>query len=177
LCFDMGKQECAGCYEAFSKKVVVEITCECKRSYCSGCAQDQIEHFAETVEDNYIDKCEQCYRKHEGNNWDGSEGESSSEEGGCEICQKPNDEDKMLLCDYCDLAFHMYCLSPPLSSIPQEEWYCTDCTEALAKKKAPKRKLQPKPQDEADKIIKTDHNNGNTVTVPPAVEGDTKEGN
>ncbi|XP_041430931.1 E3 ubiquitin-protein ligase UHRF1 isoform X2 [Xenopus laevis] len=46
----------------------------------------------------------------------------------CCICGGKQDPEKQLLCDECDLAFHIYCLKPPLSVIPQDEdWYCPDC--------------------------------------------------
>jgi len=34
---------------------------------------------------------------------------------------------KMLLCDQCDLGYHMYCLEPPLNDIPDTKWYCIKC--------------------------------------------------
>lgn len=41
----------------------------------------------------------------------------------CHLCGGKQDPDKQLLCDECDMAFHIYCLCPPLSSIPKEdEW-------------------------------------------------------
>ncbi|KAF5914136.1 hypothetical protein HPG69_003973 [Diceros bicornis minor] len=46
----------------------------------------------------------------------------------CHLCGGKQDPDKQLLCDECDMAFHIYCLCPPLSSIPKEdEWYCPEC--------------------------------------------------
>ncbi|XP_063311668.1 E3 ubiquitin-protein ligase UHRF1 [Pelobates fuscus] len=46
----------------------------------------------------------------------------------CHVCGGKQDPGKQLLCDECDMAFHIYCLNPPLSSIPQDEdWYCPDC--------------------------------------------------
>ncbi|XP_066551242.1 E3 ubiquitin-protein ligase UHRF1 isoform X2 [Amia ocellicauda] len=46
----------------------------------------------------------------------------------CHVCGVKQDPDKQLLCDECDMAFHIYCLNPPLSSIPEDEdWYCPDC--------------------------------------------------
>uniref|UniRef100_A0AAY4BDI0 E3 ubiquitin-protein ligase UHRF n=1 Tax=Denticeps clupeoides TaxID=299321 RepID=A0AAY4BDI0_9TELE len=46
----------------------------------------------------------------------------------CHVCGVKQDPDKQLLCDECDMAFHMYCLNPPLQSIPEDEdWYCPDC--------------------------------------------------
>eukprot|EP00069_Balaena_mysticetus_P010792 bmy_06945T0 len=46
----------------------------------------------------------------------------------CHLCGGKQDPDKQLLCDECDMAFHTYCLCPPLSNIPtEEEWYCPEC--------------------------------------------------
>ncbi|XP_054983175.1 E3 ubiquitin-protein ligase UHRF1 [Sorex araneus] len=46
----------------------------------------------------------------------------------CHLCGGKQDPDKQLMCDECDMAFHLYCLNPPLSSIPdEEEWYCPEC--------------------------------------------------
>ncbi|NXR47120.1 UHRF1 ligase, partial [Hippolais icterina] len=45
----------------------------------------------------------------------------------CHICGGKQDPDKQLMCDECDMAFHIYCLSPPLSRIPEEDWYCPEC--------------------------------------------------
>ncbi|KAM4809973.1 E3 ubiquitin-protein ligase UHRF1 [Rhinophrynus dorsalis] len=46
----------------------------------------------------------------------------------CHMCGGKQDPEKQLLCDECDMAFHIYCLNPPLSTIPQDEdWYCPDC--------------------------------------------------
>jgi len=94
---------------------------------------DQTENYP--GDDNGIEECEHCSGKKEGEyNSEESEAEDSAGEGGCEICQKATDEEKMLLCDYCDLAFHMYCLNPPLNAIPEEDWFCNECKDALAKK-------------------------------------------
>uniref|UniRef100_A0A8C8RYT3 E3 ubiquitin-protein ligase UHRF n=1 Tax=Pelusios castaneus TaxID=367368 RepID=A0A8C8RYT3_9SAUR len=46
----------------------------------------------------------------------------------CHVCGGKQDPDKQLMCDECDMAFHIYCLNPPLSSIPDDEdWYCPEC--------------------------------------------------
>ncbi|KAJ8418949.1 hypothetical protein AAFF_G00004480, partial [Aldrovandia affinis] len=46
----------------------------------------------------------------------------------CSVCGVKQDPDKQLLCDECDMAFHIYCLNPPLTSIPEDEdWYCPEC--------------------------------------------------
>ncbi|KAF7278248.1 hypothetical protein GWI33_008604 [Rhynchophorus ferrugineus] len=45
----------------------------------------------------------------------------------CEICGSNDHEDRLLLCDGCDLGFHLYCLTPPLDEVPEGSWYCNDC--------------------------------------------------
>ncbi|XP_072268962.1 E3 ubiquitin-protein ligase UHRF1-like [Pyxicephalus adspersus] len=45
----------------------------------------------------------------------------------CHACGGKQDPDKQLLCDECDMAFHMKCLDPPLSALPDEDWYCPGC--------------------------------------------------
>ncbi|KAJ8278338.1 hypothetical protein GJAV_G00086540 [Gymnothorax javanicus] len=46
----------------------------------------------------------------------------------CSVCGVKQDPDKQLLCDECDMAFHIYCLDPPLSTIPtDDDWYCPGC--------------------------------------------------
>jgi len=42
---------------------------------------------------------------------------------GCSICGGKQDEDKQILCDECDESFHMACLTPPLTEIPEvDDW-------------------------------------------------------
>ncbi|KAI8324256.1 JmjC-domain-containing protein [Martensiomyces pterosporus] len=45
----------------------------------------------------------------------------------CEVCKSGENDESMLICDGCDKGFHMYCLSPPLSAIPTNDWYCDSC--------------------------------------------------
>ena len=44
------------------------------------------------------------------------------------MCGKTGKEERLLLCDDCDKGFHMDCLDPPLSSIPEGNWFCPFCT-------------------------------------------------
>lgn len=41
---------------------------------------------------------------------------------GCHICGGKNDWDKIILCDECDLGFHTNCLSPPMETVPEDDW-------------------------------------------------------
>ncbi|KAJ2854765.1 hypothetical protein J3B02_002513, partial [Coemansia erecta] len=45
----------------------------------------------------------------------------------CEVCKSGENDEQMLICDGCDRGFHMYCLNPPLSAIPNNDWYCDSC--------------------------------------------------
>ncbi|XP_050348273.1 PHD and RING finger domain-containing protein 1 isoform X2 [Nymphalis io] len=49
----------------------------------------------------------------------------------CEICGSTEDEETMLLCDGCDLGYHMQCLSPPLAEVPADQWLCPNCYVSL----------------------------------------------
>ncbi len=42
----------------------------------------------------------------------------------CSVCGGKNDPDKQILCDECDQAYHLWCLSTPLQTVPEEdEWW------------------------------------------------------
>ncbi|GAV72561.1 Bromodomain domain-containing protein/PHD domain-containing protein/MBD domain-containing protein/FYRN domain-containing protein/FYRC domain-containing protein, partial [Cephalotus follicularis] len=49
------------------------------------------------------------------------------DEGVCKVCGIDKDDVSVLLCDTCDAEYHTYCLSPPLASIPEGNWYCPSC--------------------------------------------------
>ncbi len=42
----------------------------------------------------------------------------------CQICRQTNQDDRYLLCDVCDGAFHAHCLRPQMASIPKNGWKC-----------------------------------------------------
>ncbi|XP_060801312.1 PHD and RING finger domain-containing protein 1 isoform X2 [Amyelois transitella] len=49
----------------------------------------------------------------------------------CEVCGSTDNEESMLLCDGCDLGYHMQCLVPPLSEVPIDQWLCPNCDDLL----------------------------------------------
>lgn len=49
----------------------------------------------------------------------------------CEICKTIENPDKLLLCDNCDAPYHTYCLNPPLKEVPEDDWFCAECTGQL----------------------------------------------
>ncbi|KAI5119499.1 hypothetical protein M0805_002435 [Coniferiporia weirii] len=58
---------------------------------------------------------------------DDGKGDHKPELTCCEICHKRNRGAEMLLCDGCDCGFHMFCLVPPLTTIPRGQWFCHTC--------------------------------------------------
>jgi len=47
---------------------------------------------------------------------------------GCDKCGDKKDPEKTILCDECNQAWHLYCLNPPLETVPDDdEWYCPNC--------------------------------------------------
>jgi hypothetical protein len=44
----------------------------------------------------------------------------------CVVCERPDDEPNMLVCD-CKKGYHIYCLSPPLEKVPEDDWKCPKC--------------------------------------------------
>lgn len=63
----------------------------------------------------------------------------------CKLMEHPS---KMLICDYCEGAFHLLCCNPRVKKIPEEEWYCLAC-----KRKKPKKQCGKltNPKDESPK--------------------------
>lgn len=45
----------------------------------------------------------------------------------CEGCGQPHDEGRLILCDECDVSYHIYCLDPPLDKVPKGTWKCKWC--------------------------------------------------
>lgn len=45
----------------------------------------------------------------------------------CELCKGGHHEEQIILCDRCDKGCHMFCLSPPLQTVPEGEWICPLC--------------------------------------------------
>lgn len=46
----------------------------------------------------------------------------------CRICGGKDDPGTQILCDECNMAYHIRCLDPPLENVPDcDEWYCPDC--------------------------------------------------
>ncbi|CAF0739922.1 unnamed protein product [Didymodactylos carnosus] len=45
-----------------------------------------------------------------------------------EFCRVCRDGGELLCCDHCPSSYHMHCLIPPMTIIPEEDWFCPRCT-------------------------------------------------
>eukprot|EP00656_Telonema_subtile_P037818 TRINITY_DN421_c0_g1_i8.p1 TRINITY_DN421_c0_g1~~TRINITY_DN421_c0_g1_i8.p1 ORF type:complete len:568 (+),score=62.46 TRINITY_DN421_c0_g1_i8:275-1978(+) len=46
----------------------------------------------------------------------------------CCQCSDKTQDSKLLLCDGCNKGWHLFCLEPPLQSIPTGDWHCSQCS-------------------------------------------------
>lgn len=61
----------------------------------------------------------------------------------CGVCGSGEDDATLLLCDGCDAGTHLACCDPPLSAMPDGDYFCAECTAATAASAA---KLAKKPR-------------------------------
>lgn len=64
-----------------------------------------------------------------------SDSEDSAED--CQIC-KLHDDEVMLECEQCLGGFHLKCLKPPLKSVPENAWFCSECSSSEKKQEGQK---------------------------------------
>ncbi|KAI1903528.1 hypothetical protein AGOR_G00028120 [Albula goreensis] len=74
----------------------------------------------------------------------------SAENARCKVCRKKGEDDKLILCDECNKAFHLFCLRPALYSIPDGEWLCPACQPAVARRCTRGRNYNEDSEEEDD---------------------------
>ncbi|KAE8659005.1 AMP-dependent synthetase and ligase family protein [Hibiscus syriacus] len=60
----------------------------------------------------------------------------------CRTCLIDKDDDRIVLCDGCDAAYHIYCMKPPQTSIPTGKWFCRECDAGIQRIHRAKRAYQ-----------------------------------
>ena len=107
-------------------------------------AWKKLRKYAETMGANLDD--------YNGNDGDDDEGRDAI----CSICQNGDDSnDDIILCDAkgCTLGYHLGCLTPALSYVPDGIWECEKCTKPAAKP-VPSFKPSPSPMRKVPNVPK-----------------------
>ena len=95
------------------------------------------------------------------------------EDAPCVICNKPDSAGGMVCGDGrgqgCNRFFHIYCLTPPLLEIPDEDWYCPDCIRDMSAVAESGTVATPQAGDGSDDAL--DVNDGE---IPTSADGDNK---
>jgi hypothetical protein len=50
----------------------------------------------------------------------------------CDTCGAAGDENKLLICDLCERAYHTYCMKPAMRDLPSGGWRCNACVHCVA---------------------------------------------
>ena len=64
----------------------------------------------------------------------------------CQICNSPARWSKLMLCDSCNKGWHIDCLNPALTAIPEGSWFCPECSKKKAAPTAQERMQQSRIQ-------------------------------
>jgi len=101
-----------------------EFTLKCWECACKG---GKYRH-----KNNCFHRC-RTESEHTGMDWkqDDRVEQQGDEEVGtlCTKCYSGHEQNPMLLCDGCDAGWHIQCLDPPLSNVPDGGWFCLLCEE------------------------------------------------
>ncbi len=62
----------------------------------------------------------------------------------CAVCQRTGE---LLMCDTCSLVYHLQCLEPPLTGVPQGLWSCPKCVVSAAARRSPSDVPQQREED------------------------------
>ena len=62
---------------------------------------------------------------------------------GCVVCNEHTDEHKLLICDGCNGEYHLACLRPALTTVPEENWFCRSCSNGGGERSSARTKTSP----------------------------------
>jgi hypothetical protein len=66
----------------------------------------------------------------------------------CKVCRRGTSSDALLLCDKCDDGYHMQCLNPSISEVPDGDWFCPKCDpDSFAPPKSRKKKRKKEEEE------------------------------
>lgn len=102
------------------------ILCDtCPRAYHLVCLDPDLD---EPPEGKW--SCPHCKgRGEDGENVEEADADAdASNDHHMEYCRVCRDGGELLCCENCPSAYHIYCLNPPLTNIPDEEWVCPRCS-------------------------------------------------
>ena len=57
------------------------------------------------------------------------ERENKEEENGVDSCAVCGEGGSLLICDGCEMEYHMACLKPALAQVPEGRWECDECVD------------------------------------------------
>ena len=100
------------------------ILCDtCPRAYHLVCLEPELE---EAPEGKW--SCPHCEGEGIQDQENDESIENSTNDHHMEFCRVCKDGGELLCCDACPLAYHTYCLNPPLNVVPAGEWRCPRCS-------------------------------------------------
>jgi hypothetical protein len=79
---------------------------------------------------------------------------AKDDDGVCCVCLRDEAFGTILICDACDNEYHLNCLNPPITTIPEGDWFCPKCDHSPKKRPAskasdkgprPKKASRPRP--------------------------------
>ncbi|KAI5095905.1 bromodomain adjacent to zinc finger domain protein 2A [Silurus meridionalis] len=68
----------------------------------------------------------------------------------CQVCHKGDNDASLLLCDGCDRGWHMFCLRPKVTQVPEGDWFCPTCN-SMETVEDSQRKLSARQREKARK--------------------------
>uniref|UniRef100_A0A5K3EW47 Bromodomain adjacent to zinc finger domain protein 1A n=2 Tax=Mesocestoides corti TaxID=53468 RepID=A0A5K3EW47_MESCO len=83
----------------------------------------------------------------------------------CRICRRNKDDESLLLCDGCNSGFHLYCLRPPLHSIPRGDWFCLSCKPPTAPSRSATTNRQRRNRQQASEESDSDDSEASSLEL------------